>query len=479
MRYRVCTVATLAATSDYAVLGSGDTDTGSVEDEDMAREPEAIAELRRSLGAQLATFRLAAELTQGRLAKTAICDRTTLAHIEKGRARADERFWRTVDDACDAGGALLTAYMELEAAKAELEQRERDQRLATVRAKAAELRERPGEAGSSHVDSARQGDAPVLNDLRRALLGHQSESNAASQAIPSPAHLQAGVTQAHHLYQRADYDGAARLLPLLIRRLEGSSSDTSNLKYSKATAYLAAAKLATKLGDAGLAWVAADRSLRIAIETDNHGLAGIASYQIACALLGSGYLADAEQTTTTAIERIVSGGRVLSRGVEDSLSAQGALQLLLAIIAARRGDARAAQANLRSAARLANKLGQDGNWLWTAFGPTNIAIHELATHVALGDSRKAIQLGEAIDTDGLPAVLRGRRSQVHLELGWASAGQGDDSLAVLHLLEAERVAKQTVSRSAAARVLLKTLLARERKSATPGLRSLATRSGVI
>jgi hypothetical protein len=103
---------------------------------------------------------------------------------------------------------------------------------------------------------------------------------------------------------------------------------------------------------------------------------------------------------------------------------------------------------------------------------------ELAVQVALGDSQTAIRLGERIDTDSLPTVLRGRRSQVHLELGWAAVGQGDDSLAVLHLLEAERVAKQAVSRNAAARTLLTTLLARERKSATPGLRALATRARV-
>lgn len=50
----------------------------------MAREKEAITELRRSLGAQLVIFRLAAELTQGQLAKIVICDRTTIVHVEKG-----------------------------------------------------------------------------------------------------------------------------------------------------------------------------------------------------------------------------------------------------------------------------------------------------------------------------------------------------------------------------------------------------------
>lgn len=434
----------------------------------MAREPEAVAELRRSLGAQLATFRLAEDLTQGQLAKVAFCDRTTIVHIEKGRARADERFWRAVDIACDADGALVAAYLELEAAKAEYERRERERRLASVRAKAAALRGRSGPATAVHGSPS--ADMPPLENLRRAILGHERDRES-SGAVGSPQ-FHSGVVEAHRLYQQADYDGAVRILPALIGRIESSAGTIPT--HTRSSAYLAAAKLAIKVGDTGLAWVAADRSLRFARETDRHGLIGIASYQVACALLGNGHLADAEETATQAVERLAS--RVESN-LHDIISARGALLLLLAIMAGRQGDSQEARRNLRDATRLAEQIGQDGNVLWTAFGPTNIAIHELAVHVALGDSRTAFQLGERIDTDALPPVLIGRRSQVHLELGWASVGQGDDSLAVLHLLEAERVAKQAVSRNATARALLSTLLARERKSATPGLRALAARAG--
>ncbi|HEU5472415.1 MAG TPA: helix-turn-helix transcriptional regulator [Actinophytocola sp.] len=451
-------------------------------DDDMAREPEAIAELRRSLGAQLATFRQAAGLTQGQLGKLAICDRTTMVHIEKGRARAEERFWRTVDSACAAGGVLVTAYLELAAAKAEYEQRERGQRLATVRAKAAELRGQPG----SHHGQGRGGDIgrvdmPELERLRGALLGHQRELESSSHggAAPTAAQLAAGAMQAHRLYQRADYAGAARMLPQIIDRIEAAPISTTVPAQTKAAAYLVAAKLATKVGDSSLAWVVADRSLRLASETDRSGLIGIANYQVACALLGGGRLAEAEQTAARAADLVASNANSARSDIEEILAAQGALLLLLAIMAARRGDAHTAKKYLRAGALLAERLRQDGNWLWTAFGPTNVAIHELAVQVTLGDWRTALQIGERIDTEVLPAGLLGRRSQVHLELGWASVGQGDDGLAVLHLLEAERVAKQAVSRNANARALLSTLLARERKSATPGLRALAARAGVF
>lgn len=153
--------------------------------------------------------------------------------------------------------------------------------------------------------------------------------------------------------------------------------------------------------------------------------------------------------------------------------------LLLAIIAARRGDHNTTQNVLREASGLASQLGCDGNWLWTAFGPTNVAIHQLAVQSRLGNAKEAAQIAEVIDIDALPAVLRGRRSQAHLELGWVAAGHDDDAVAVLHLLEAERVAEKAVTRNASARTLLSILLARERRSVTPGLRGLASRAGLL
>ena len=444
----------------------------------MAGEPETIAELRRALGTQLAIFRLAAELTQGQLAKIVVCDRTVIVHIEKGRARGDERFWRVVDEAVGADGALLAGCMELETAKAEHEQGERDKRLATVRAKVAALR---GQAGRKVPPS----DVPVLDDLRRSVLGYQvrPDSESGGRVPASSARIAASVMQAHRAYQLADYDGTARLLAQVLHRVEATpaSAGTTVPLATKATAYLANAKLATKLGDLGLAWVAADRCLRLAAETERHSLVGIARYQVACALLGAGHLADAEQTAATEAERLASAATCTKPKAcrEDTLSVHGALLLLLSIMAARRGDATAARAHLQAAARLAEQLGRDGNWLWTAFGPTNVAIHELSVQVALGDAKRVMRLGAAIDTDALHPVLRGRRSQVHLELGWASAGQGKDALAVLHLLEAERVAEPAVPRNAMANELLTTLLARERQSATPGLRALASRAGVL
>lgn len=111
--------------------------------DDMAREPTEIADLRRALGERLATFRKAAEITQGQLAAAAYVDRSLVSHVENGRARADENFWLCADRLTEAGGQLLAAYHQLEAAKREHEANARSTELAAIRAKADSLRTTP------------------------------------------------------------------------------------------------------------------------------------------------------------------------------------------------------------------------------------------------------------------------------------------------------------------------------------------------
>ncbi|MGH3426167.1 MAG: helix-turn-helix domain-containing protein, partial [Mycobacteriales bacterium] len=118
----------------------------------MAREPEKIAELRRALGAQLAAHRQAAELTQGQLAIRAAVDRTTVAHIERGRSRGDQRFWEIADKRCRADGALLAAFHAVEAAKQDHEVRLREAELAEARTRAETLRATTASAASRDAD---------------------------------------------------------------------------------------------------------------------------------------------------------------------------------------------------------------------------------------------------------------------------------------------------------------------------------------
>jgi hypothetical protein len=97
----------------------------------------------------------------------------------------------------------------------------------------------------------------------------------------------------------------------------------------------------------------------------------------------------------------------------------------------------------------------------------------------LGDAETAIRYAEQIDTSNLPEVLRSRRAQVHIDAAWAYSQRKDDAAAVINLMEAEHVAPQVLRYNVLARDIIRALLRRERRSATPGLRAIATRAGLL
>jgi hypothetical protein len=77
------------------------------------------------------------------------------------------------------------------------------------------------------------------------------------------------------------------------------------------------------------------------------------------------------------------------RQTRTSWSVWGALSLIGALVAARKGDRALAVDHLDEAAGAAREVGSDSNDLRTGFGPTNIAIHRVSVAVELGDPPEA------------------------------------------------------------------------------------------
>jgi hypothetical protein len=280
--------------------------------------------------------------------------------------------------------------------------------------------------------------------------------------------LRAAVQTAHADYQAARYDALLDRLPRFIAALEAEPSSDSLV-----AGYTVVAKVLTKIGAADLALIAADRAVVAARRSGDPADLGMAVYQVVCALLPTARAALAEAAAVEEAERLGNGGG------EALWSVTGALWLIGAVAAARRGDRDAAMERLDRAGRLAVLLGTDANHRWTAFGPTNVAIHRVSVAVELGDPAAALTAAEGVDVERLPVGLRSRRVQVQLDLAWAHAQRRRDADALVALLEVERAAPQAVHRTIVARDTIRRLLARARGSAGPAVQGLADRAGVV
>src|ERR1035438_715760 len=90
--------------------------TGCPDGDPAVREPDAIANARCVLGTQLAACRRAAGLSQVKLAKKTGFSRSTIANVETGRQNVPRKFWESADTAVSAGGTLVSAHDQVEAA---------------------------------------------------------------------------------------------------------------------------------------------------------------------------------------------------------------------------------------------------------------------------------------------------------------------------------------------------------------------------
>jgi Helix-turn-helix domain len=435
-----------------------------------------ITAVRRALGSRLAALRQAEGHSQQALARLLITSRSSIANVEVGRQVGNRDFWERADALLYAGGTLLGGYDEVRALEARQRREAADATALTVRGRSR----RPGSAGQVGLGPASAFDS-VRDGLRAALIAYRPARPAAA-GCRSVRDLTAGATSVHTAYQRGDYEAAAGLLPALLDDTQDladatSGQDRQHALRAVAAGYLAASKLAGKTGDGALAWLAADRASAAANLAGARALSALATYQAACALLELPGTAD--QAEALAVAAADDLGRPAGDRDADLLSVRGALLLLAAIAAGRRGDASDAGGYLDAATATAGQLGGDNNRLCTAFGPTNVAIHRLSIAVAMRQPDYAITIGKRLDLSRLPAGLGGRRAQVHVELAAAHAQhRAGDARAVRHLLAAEHITPQAVYVNAGARDVLAVLLSRERRSAAPGLRPLARRAAV-
>jgi transcriptional regulator with XRE-family HTH domain len=325
--------------------------------------------------------------------------------------------------------------------------------------------------------------AALVSTLRAVLMRYETIERALVPVATQPFdlgdlnRLRHEVAEANRLYQETRYAVVGELLTGLIVEVRHATRNLRDTDQQRAYGVLAevyhvTAKTLSRVGEPGLAWIVAERSIAAAAHAETPLLMAASAYHLGQALLRGGHYAEAASVVTRAAESLEQRADQHGPG---PLSAIGGLYLTAAMATASNREGAAVYRHLRQADGIADRLGGDRNDLWLAFGPANVAIHRVAAAGELGDPTEAIRRGEAIDLSGLPPQLIGRRCQAMIELARAYAQRRMDNKAVDALMAAERVAPEALRFDATAQATIRQLLGRPRRTPPATLRRLADR----
>ncbi|GAA2109461.1 helix-turn-helix transcriptional regulator [Microlunatus panaciterrae] len=263
-----------------------------------------------------------------------------------------------------------------------------------------------------------------------------------------------------------------RLLPIASATAHASSDQAKQAaEVQMAYLYQVASCVLTKLGEQDLAFNCADRGDRLVQDSDDLGAKTSVQRSIAHALLSNAQYDDA----MAVVEHTL---RLIPAGTRDPrlISTLGTLHLVGAMTAARMKNRAAAQEHLGHAQIASVALGEDANYLWTAFGPTNVAIHRASVAAELGDYQRAAALGERIDVSPMPME---RQVRHRLEVARALHFQRRQRDALALVMRAEASAPEQVRRHFLTHALLHDWLRSRHMAPSADLHSLARRAGVL
>ncbi len=331
------------------------------------------------------------------------------------------------------------------------------------------LMEWTDDSGRSTVPSLRH----VLMDYRQIT---QFAAHEVTGEPPSLRELERDVAAAWDAYQASRFGYVVNRLVSLIPQARLAAyayhGDDARALGFLALTYQVAASTLTKLGEADLAWTASDRGIHAAQQSESPAVIGSLFRSAAHSLLATGAYKAAVQLTNDASEFFQPH---MARPTPTMLSVSGTMLLVGAMASARESDRPAARDFLNEAEAMARRLGEDANHLWTAFGPTNVAIHRVSTAMELGDVEIGLDLGPRVDTSPLPTERRVRHA-LELSRAYTRRNRRDEALATL--LDAEQMAPEQVRYHYLSRHLVQGWIRTGRGKPNPQLAQLARRLDV-
>ncbi|HEX4815018.1 MAG TPA: helix-turn-helix transcriptional regulator [Nonomuraea sp.] len=287
------------------------------------------------------------------------------------------------------------------------------------------------------------------------------------------------VAAAKRNYQACRYAEVIANLPALLRRLRAACTflngdDHLRAQALSAEAYHVTASILLKQEDKGLAWLAADRSVQAAHASQSPLMIGSSSRIITHALMDGGHHQAATDSARGAAERMAYD---LSAPSPDDLSIYGSLLLRGAIAAADTGNRHTTAELLDEAAEAGNRLGHDGNHMWTAFGSNNVLCHRVNVALRFGDAGTAIDYARQVELDQLPINERKATLLLDTSRAFLMWNQHDKALHILRA--AGEIAPEEITGRPAALRLVRDILATAPISVRREAREYAATLGVI
>jgi hypothetical protein len=310
-------------------------------------------------------------------------------------------------------------------------------------------------------DEQQDDDVPAIRDalMTPRRLSRTLFKPALAPKAPVSAEHSARVVERCWLdYQRGNLSQVIAALPKLIglaQSLEdgATATDRAGWAVSARTHHLAATTL-SKIGEADLAWIAAERAMYAADQSEDPLVLASAARAGTHALLASGRFDDAVELGNTAAEWMRPQ---LANDDPAALSLLGMLRLRTAVAAARHHDRAATSDLIGRAGRAAERLGEDANYWQTGFGPTNVELHRISTRLDLGDIDYVVQTGPTVRAENLPAE-RQVSHMIDVARALSLVARDEDSTQLL--LEAEVKAPHLVRHNPIVRETVKALYRR-------------------
>ena len=331
-------------------------------------------------------------------------------------------------------------------------------------------------AAEAPVVAAVSEEPPGAGGLRLVLSGaYALRAMLDGRRPPALSTLRTRSRKAWDLTHAGQYTDLADLLHGLVPDLEAAARALPEAQRAEvfelmAATYQACSAALAKLGEPEAAWIAADRAMAAAERAGNPLLVAAGAFRLVFVFLAARHYDQAEETARTAAEALQS------RADEDdpqAMSLWGGLTLQRAIVASRINDPEAAYSDLERAAQVATRLGDGRNDYNTEFGPANVALHEIAVAVELGDAGRALRAAATVDTTGLSAE---RRARMLIDVARAHAQRRQVGEAVAALREAEQITPEQVRGHDLVRQLVSDLLTMQDPPSSE-LRELAGRLG--